>query len=222
MAKKLSPQIDFSALQQNLRRQFSNLDAKDPSAWPVLPKVLLCVFIAIAVLLVSWYVKLTDYQSELEAEQSKEVALREDYQRKLAKAINLDALKKQREQIQQYVIQQEKQLPSKAEMASLLSDINQAGLGRSLQFDLFRPGQEAVRDYYAELPISIRITGKYHDMGEFASDIAQLSRIVILNDIAIVPVGKDSGILNMDATARTFRYLDPEEVQAQKKAGGKK
>lgn len=222
MAKKLSPQIDFSALQQNLRRQFSNLDAKDPSAWPVLPKVLLCVFIAIAVLLVSWYMKLTDYQSELEAEQSKEVALREDYQRKLAKAINLDALKKQREQIQQYVIQQEKQLPSKAEMASLLSDINQAGLGRSLQFDLFRPGQEAVRDYYAELPISIRITGKYHDMGEFASDIAQLSRIVILNDIAIVPVGKDSGILNMDATARTFRYLDPEEVQAQKKAGGKK
>lgn len=222
MAKKLSPQIDFSVLQQKLRRQFSNLDTKDPSAWPVLPKVLLCVFIAIAVLLVSWYMKLTDYQSELEAEQSKEVALREDYQRKLAKAINLDALKKQREQIQQYVIQQEKQLPSKAEMASLLSDINQAGLGRSLQFDLFRPGQEAVRDYYAELPISIRITGKYHDMGEFASDIAQLSRIVILNDIAIVPVGKDSGILNMDATARTFRYLDPEEVQAQKKAGGKK
>jgi type IV pilus assembly protein PilO len=222
MAKKLSPQIDFSALLQNLRRQFSNLDTKDPSVWPVLPKVLLCAFITIAVLVVSWYAKLTDYQSELEAEQSKEVALREDYQRKLVKAINLDALKKQREQIQQYVIQQEKQLPSKAEMASLLSDINQAGLGRSLQFDLFRPGQEAVRDYYAELPISIRITGKYHDMGEFVSDIAQLSRIVTLNDIAIVPVGKDTGILNMEATARTFRYLDPEEVQAQKKAGGKK
>jgi type IV pilus assembly protein PilO len=222
MAKKQSPQIDFAALQQNLQRQFSNLDTKDPSAWPILPKVLLCAFIAIAVVAVSWYVKLTDYQSELEAERGKEVALREDYQRKLVKAVNLDALKKQREQIQQYVIQQEKQLPSKAEMASLLSDINQAGLGRSLQFDLFRPGQEAVRDYYAELPISIRITGKYHDMGEFASDIAQLSRIVTLNDIAIVPVGKDTGILNMDATARTFRYLDPEEVQAQKKAGGKK
>jgi len=187
----------------------------------MLPKVLLCAFIAIAVVVVAWYLMLTDYQSELEAERSKEVALREDYQKKLAKAINLDALKKQREQIQQYVVQLEKQLPSKAEMAALLSDINQAGLGRSLQFDLFRPGQVVVRDYYAELPIAIRITGKYHDMGEFAADIAQLSRIVTLNDISVAPVGKDANILAMDATARTFRYLDPEEVQAQKKAGGK-
>ncbi|MBC7214699.1 MAG: type 4a pilus biogenesis protein PilO [Burkholderiaceae bacterium] len=187
-----------------------------------MPKVLLCAFIAIAVVVVAWYVMLTDYQSELETERSKEVALREDYQRKLVKAINLDALKKQREQIQQYVMQLEKQLPSKAEMAALLSDINQAGLGRSLQFDLFRPGQVVARDYYAELPISIRVSGKYHDMGEFAADIAQLPRIVTLNDISIAPVGKDAGILNMEATARTFRYLDPEEVQAQKKAGGKK
>ncbi|MDF1480526.1 type 4a pilus biogenesis protein PilO [Extensimonas sp. H3M7-6] len=222
MAKKQYPQIDFAALQQNLQRQFSNLDTKDPAAWPMLPKVLLCAFIAIAVVVVAWYLMLTDYQSELEAERSKEVALREDYQKKLAKAINLDALKKQREQIQQYVVQLEKQLPSKAEMAALLSDINQAGLGRSLQFDLFRPGQVVVRDYYAELPIAIRITGKYHDMGEFAADIAQLSRIVTLNDISVAPVGKDANILAMDATARTFRYLDPEEVQAQKKAGGKK
>lgn len=220
MAQKQSLKIDFAALQQNLQRQFSNLDTKDPSAWPLLPKVLLCAFIAIAVVVVAWYVMLTDYQTELEAERSKEVALREDYQRKLVKAINLDALKKQREQIQQYVMQLEKQLPSKAEMAALLSDINQAGLGRSLQFDLFRPGQIVV--YYAELPISIRLTGKYHDMGEFAADIAQLPRIVTLNDISIAPAGKDSGSLTLDATARTFRYLDPEEIQAQKTAGGKK
>lgn len=222
MAKKQSLQIDFAALQQNLQRQFSNLDTKDPSAWPVLPKLLLCAFIGIAMLAVAWYVMLTDYQSELEAERNKEVALREDYQRKLVKAINLDALRKQREQIQQYVMQLEKQLPSKAEMAALLSDINQAGLGRSLQFDLFRPGQIVVRDYYAELPIAIRITGKYHDMGEFAADIAQLPRIVTLNDISIAPAGKDASSLTLDATARTFRYLDPEEIQAQKKAGGKK
>lgn len=222
MPKKQIPQIDFAALQKNLQRQFSNLDPKDPSVWPVVPKVLLCVFIAIAVLVMAWYLMLTDYQSELETERSKEVALREDYQRKLAKAINLDALKKQREQVQQYVLQLEKQLPNKAEMAALLSDINQAGLGRSLQFDLFRPGQVVVRDYYAELPISIRVTGKYHDMGEFAADIAQLPRIVTLNDISITPTGKDAGSLILDATARTFRYLDSEEIQAQKKTGAGK
>jgi type IV pilus assembly protein PilO len=222
MAKKLSQKIDLAALQIILRRQFTNLDTKDPSTWPIAPKILLCLFLVIAVVVFSWYIKLTDYQTELESEQNKEVALREDYQKKLVKAVSLDALKKQREQIQQYVIQLEKQLPSKAEMAALLSDINQAGLGRSLQFDLFRPGQVIIRDYYAELPINIRVTGKYHDIGEFASDIAHLPRIVTLNDISIVPSSKDAGgSLTMDATARTFRYLDPDEIQAQKR-GGKK
>lgn len=222
MAKTQPSKIDFAALQSNLQRQFTNLDTKDPSLWPVLPKFLLCAFIAIGVAAVLWFVKLTDYQAELELERGKEVVLREDYTKKLVKAVSLEALKKQREQIQQYVIQLEKQLPSKAEMAALLSDINQAGLGRSLQFDLFRPGQIVVRDYYAELPIAVRVTGKYHDMGSFASDVAYLSRIVTLNNISIAPAGKDAGMLSMDATARTFRYLDPEEVQAQKKAGGKK
>lgn len=222
MAKKLSQKIDLAALQIILRRQFTNLDTKDPSTWPIAPKILLCLFLVIAVVVFSWYIKLTDYQTELESEQNKEVALREDYQKKLVKAVSLDALKKQREQIQQYVIQLEKQLPSKAEMAALLSDINQAGLGRSLQFDLFRPGQVIIRDYYAELPINIRVTGKYHDIGEFASDIAHLPRIVTLNDISIAPSSKDAGgSLTMDATARTFRYLDPDEIQAQK-TGGKK
>lgn len=108
-------------------------------------------------------------------------------------------------------------------MAALLSDINQAGLGRSLQFELFRPGQVVVKEYYAELPIEVRVTGKYHDMGAFASDIAHLSRIVTLNNIAINPVSKDAaGTLTMTATARTFRYLDPEEILAQKKAGAVK
>ena len=116
----------------------------------------------------------------------------------------------------QYVTQLEKQLPSKAEMDALLSDINQAGLGRSLQFELFRPGQIAVKDYYAELPITLRVTGKYHDIGAFASDIANLSRIVTLNNLTITPKADDS--LTMDATAKTFRYLDPNEVAAQRKA----
>jgi type IV pilus assembly protein PilO len=229
MAKKQTskiPKIDMVELQQNLQRQFSNLDPKDPSLWPVLPRYLLCVFIALGVAAGLWFAKLSEYQDEWEAEKATEVTLKQDYQKKLLKAVSLDALKKQREQVQQYVIQLEKQLPSKAEMAALLSDINQAGLGRSLQFDLFRPGQVVVRDYYAELPIAVRVTGKYHDMGAFAADIANLSRIVTLNNISITPSAKDSSSLTMDAAARTFRYLDPEEVVAQRKAntkaGGKK
>lgn len=224
MAKKIkSPSIDMAALQQQLQRQFSNLDPKDPSLWPVVPRVLLCALIAVGVAAALWFAKLTDYEAELESERAKEVALREDYQKKLVKAVSLDALKKQREQIQQYVVQLEKQLPSKAEMAALLSDINQAGLGRSLQFELFRPGQVVVREYYAELPIAVRVTGKYHDIGAFASDIAHLSRIVTLNNIGLTPAGKEPGTLSLDATARTFRYLDLDEIEAQRKAsGGKK
>ncbi len=226
MAKKSTKQIDFVALQDNLSRQFKNLDPKDPSLWPILPKVLLCVFIAVGVAAGLWFAKINEYEVELDAEVAKEASLRKDYETKLIKAVSLEALKRQREQVQQYVIQLEKQLPSKAEMAALLSDINQAGLGRSLQFDLFRPGQVVVREYYAELPIQIKVTGKYHDMGYFASDIAHLSRIVTLNNISIAPQGKDkdTSILTMEATARTFRYLDPEEIQAQKQAtkGAKK
>jgi len=218
--KNIGKSISFAERMDLVQRQFKNLDAKDPSLWPVLPKVLLCVFIAVAVAAVSWFAFLQDYEVVLDGERNKEVALRADFQKKLVKAVSLDALKKQREQIQQYVIQLEKQLPSKAEMAALLSDINQAGLGRSLQFELFRPGQVVVRDYYAELPISIRVTGKYHDIGAFASDIAHLSRIVTLNNVVIIPGSRDN--LVMDAVARTFRYLDPEEVQAQKRVGSGK
>jgi type IV pilus assembly protein PilO len=159
---------------------------------------------------------LSGSQDELQAEQAKEVKLREDYKTKLTKAVNLDVLKKQREQVQQYVTQLEKQLPSKAEMDALLSDINQAGLGRSLQFDLFRPGQVAVKEYYAELPIALKVTGRYHDIGAFASDIANLSRIVTLNNLSIVP--RPDGALSLESTAKTFRYLDADEVQAQKQA----
>jgi type IV pilus assembly protein PilO len=166
-----------------------------------------------------WFVWLSDTKDALTAEQEKELKLREEYKVKLTKAINLDALRKQREQVQQYVTQLEKQLPSKSEMDALLSDINQAGLGRSLQFDLFRPGQVLVKEYYAELPIAVKVVGRYHDIGNFASDIANLSRIVTLNNMTIVPV-KD-GLLTMDATAKTFRYLDATEIQAQRTASAK-
>jgi len=225
MAKKKEPKFDFAKLQEDLQRQFQNLDPKDPSLWPALPRALLCIFIAAGVATFLWFFILTDYEEQLAAERTTEKTLRDDYQKKLVKAVSLDGLKKQREQIQQYVMQLEKQLPSKAEMSALLSDINQAGLGRNLQFELFRPGQIVVKDYYAELPISIRVVGKYHDVGAFAADVANLSRIVTLNNISMGPTTKDGGgQLTMEATARTFRYLDAEEIQAQKAAakGGKK
>lgn len=220
MASKTDKKFDFSALQGKLTGQFQNLDPKDPSLWPAVPRYALFVAAAAVLVVVLWFLWLNTSQAELEAEQGKEAKLREEYKTKLGKAVNLDALKKQREQVLQYVTQLEKQLPSKAEMDALLSDINQAGLGRSLQFELFRPGQIAVKDYYAELPISVRVTGRYHDIGAFASDIANLSRIVTLNNLTILP-GKD-GTLAMDATAKTFRYLDSDEVAAQAKAAAPK
>ncbi len=208
--------INFAALQEGVRAQFVGLNPNDPPSWPAIPRYLLCVAVTVAVVVALWFVWLSSSDEELKAEQARELQLREDFTKKLVQAVNLEALKKQREQVQQYVTQLEKQLPSKAEMDALLSDINQAGLGRSLQFELFRPGQVSVKDYYAELPISIKVTGRYHDIGAFAADIANLSRIVTLNNIAITPV-KD-GMMSMDSTAKTFRYLDPDEIASQRKA----
>ena len=221
MAINISMGANLPDQLEKIGDQFRNLDPKDPSLWPNIPRFLLLFAAVIVTVVRLWYVWLNGYEEELVAEQTTEQKLKEDYKVKLTKAVNLEELKKQREQIQQYVTQLEKQLPSKAEMDALLSDINQAGLGRSLQFELFRPGQVVVKDYYAELPIQVRVTGRYHDVGAFASDIANLSRIVTLNNLTILP-GKD-GTLGMDATAKTFRYLDADEVAAQSKAaGGKK
>ncbi len=220
MAKNLNFSVDFAELQEKLTSQFRDLDPKDPSLWPTIPRYFLLLATAAFVVAFLWFAWLSGSQENLQAEQDKEIVLREDYKKKLTKAVNLDVLRKQREQVQQYVTQLEKQLPSKAEMDALLSDINQAGLGRSLQFELFRPGQIAVKEYYAELPITIKVTGKYHDIGSFASDIANLSRIVTLNNLTLSP--RPDGALTLDATAKTFRYLDPEEVLAQRAATGVK
>ncbi|MEO8389583.1 MAG: type 4a pilus biogenesis protein PilO [Polaromonas sp.] len=222
MAKISKNSIDFAAIQSSLKSQFIGLDPNDPPSWPAFPRYLLCLAVTILVVVALWFFWLSSSDDELTAEKAKEVQLKEDYTKKLVQAVNLDALKKQREQVQQYVTQLEKQLPSKAEMDALLSDINQAGLGRSLQFELFRPGQVSVKEYYAELPIAVRVTGRYHDLGAFAADIANLSRIVTLNNLTITPV-KD-GTLVMDTTAKTFRYLDNDEVALQRKSapGAKK
>ena len=222
MATKTLGSIDFAELQQKLTAQFSGLDLKDPASWPAIPRYVLFAALSIVIVVALWFVWLNGEDDILKQEQDKEVKLKADYKVKLTKAVNLEVLKKQREQVLQYVTQLEKQLPSKAEMDALLSDINQAGLGRSLQFDVFRPGSIAVKDYYAELPIAIKVSGKYHDIGAFASDIANLSRIVTLNNLTIAP--RADGALVLESTAKTFRYLDKDEIAAQSSAskGAKK
>ena len=215
MAKIPKFKIDLTALQSSFKEQFVGLNPNDPPSWPAIPRFLLCVAVTVLVVVALWFVWLSSSEDELTAEISTEVKLREDFLKKVVQAANLDALKRQREQVQQYVTVLEKQLPSKAEMDALLSDINQAGLGRSLQFELFRPGQIVVKEYYAELPIAVRVTGRYHDIGAFAADIANLSRIVTLNNLTLTPA-KD-GVLTLDTTAKTFRYLDNDEVALQRK-----
>ena len=170
-----------------------------------------------------WFVPgvLSTAHDDLDTERNKEPTLKADYRNKLAQAVNLGELRKQKLQVEEYVTQLEKQLPGKAEMDALLSDINQAGLGRGLQFELFRPGQVVIKDYYAELPIAIKVTGRYHDIGSFAADIANLSRIVTLHNMTLVSGKELNGVLSMDATARTYRYLDPVEIEEVRKAAVK-
>ena len=201
-----------------LRAQFMGLNPRDPASWPTVPRLALMLLVSLLVVLVLWFALLQGYQEALAAEQKREAKLREEFQQKLVKSVNLEVLKTQREQVRPHVNQLEKQLPSKAEMDALLSDINQAGLGRSLQFDLFRPGQVAVKEYYAELPIAVRVNGRYHDIGAFVADIAKLPRIVTLSNLNIQPLPQREGVLAMDATAKTFRYLDADEVAAQRMA----
>lgn len=216
----ISKKIDFAELQQKLVAQFSDLDPKDPSNWPAGPRYALFVLTTVLVVIALWFLWISSSQEILIQEQEKEAKLRVEFKAKLVKAVNLEVLKKQREQVQQYVTQLEKQLPGKADMDALLSDINQAGLGRSLQFDIFKPGAVAVKEYYAELPIALKVTGRYHDIGSFASDIANLSRIVTLNNLTISP--RADGTLALETIAKTFRYLDPEEVSSQRKANAPK
>ena len=199
--------------------ELKNLNPKNPGSWPWLAKML-----AFAVLFLSVVVAgaLFDWQGQweaLQAVQKEEESLKETFLVKKKQAINLDLIKKQLIETQESFGALLKQLPSKSEMDALLTDINQAGLGRGLQFELFRPGAETVNGAFAEQPITIRVTGNYDDIGKFSSDISMLPRIVTLNEIAISPSG--SG-LTMDAIAKTFRYLDEEEVASQKKAGAKK
>jgi len=224
----INTKFDLNAWFADAQDQFKGLDPKEPGQWPVLPKIAAFVGVLLAVLLLGWLLLLQSQSDILAGERKKEPTLKKEYQEKVAQAVNLNELKKQRIQVQEYVTQLEKQLPGRAEMDALLSDINQAGLGRGLDFELFKPGQVVVKDYYAELPISIKVSGRYHDIGSFAGDISNLSRIVTLHNVIISPVtgtskdGAAAGPLVMEATARTYRYLDPEEIEAQRLAAEEK
>jgi type IV pilus assembly protein PilO len=201
---------------RDLLSQFRGLTLDNVGGWPMAPRIALWLFVIAACAVGGWFGLCSGQKDQLEQLQAEEVKLKDEYKSKLQQAINLDELRKQREQVSQYVLTLEKQLPSKSEMDALLSDINQAGVGRGLDFELFRPGQTNVREYYAELPITVKVSGKYHDLGAFASDIANLPRIVTLNNMSI-SVGK-GGNLTLDATAKTYRYLDQDEIAAQRKA----
>jgi type IV pilus assembly protein PilO len=207
--------IDLKELFASLAAQFEGLSGRPPGLWPLAPRILCGIGVTVAVIGAGHFAYLSSQFEEQERLIAEETTLKDEYTVKIAQAINLEALKVQRAQVDQYVDQLEKQLPSKAEMAALLSDINQAGVGRGLQFELFKPGQVMLRDYYAELPIEIKVTGSYHDIGSFAGDMANLPRIVTLNNMSLT-AGKD-GQLTLDAVAKTFRYLDLDEANAAKK-----
>jgi type IV pilus assembly protein PilO len=208
--------IDLKQSFADLAAQFEGLQGRHPGLWPLAPRLLCAAGVMAAVLGLGYYFYWSGQFDEQDVLAAQELKLRDDYKAKMAQAINLDALEAQQQQVNRYVERLEKQLPSKAEMAALLSDINQAGIGRGLQFELFKPGQVVVKDYYAELPIDIKVTGHYHDIGEFAADMAKMPRIVTLNNLALT-AGKD-GTLSLDAIAKTFRYLDQDELDAQAKA----
>lgn len=194
--------------------QFKNLNTSDPGSWPALPKLGLLLLLLIVILVVAYFFDWQGQLEELEAGRAQEEKLKAEYVDKKKQAVNLDLLENQKREIETSFGALLKQLPNKSQMEALLVDINQAGLGRGLQFELFRPAQsETVRDFYAELPINVKVTGNYHDMGAFASDVAQLPRIVTLNNIQIA---NEKGVLALDAEAKTFRYLDEEEIAKQR------
>ena len=208
--------INLKHIGAQLSGQFHGLAGRHPGLWPLAPRLLCAAGAMAAVSALGWFGYWSPQFEEQEQLAQQEVSLRTAYQSKMAQSINLEALQTQKAQVDRYVERLQKQLPSKAEMAALLTDINQAGLGRGLQFELFKPGNVVVRDYYAEQAIDIKVSGSYHDIGAFAADMANLQRIVTLNNMSLT-AGKD-GVLMLDAVAKTFRYLDPDEADAQRKA----
>lgn len=213
MPKLNLPPIDVKQVIED----FKTLDPKDPGQWPLIPRIIILIGLFLVLMLLAAWFGWNGQMEELEIKQQEETKLKDDWLNKKKQAVNLPAYKNQLDEIERSFGALLKQLPNAAEMESLLVDINQAGLGRGLQFELFKPGAEVVKDFYAELPIGLKITGNYHDLGSFAGDVAKLPRIVTLNDIHVEIPDKAPSQMQMVATAKTFRYLDEGEVQEQKK-----
>ncbi|MBF1237381.1 MAG: type 4a pilus biogenesis protein PilO [Lautropia mirabilis] len=208
-------ELDFAGL----TKQFEGLNGRHPGLWPIAPKALLLTGVVAAIVVGGWFAYWSGLNEELESIAAQEQVLKDEYTQKVAKAVNLDDLRRQKVLAEQYVGVLEKQLPSRAEMDALLSDINQAGVGRGAQLQLFRPGSVELKKHYAELPIAVKVVGGFHDLASFSSDLANLPRIVTLNNITIEH--RNGGNLEMSATAKTFRYLDKDEL-ARQSAGGQK
>jgi type IV pilus assembly protein PilO len=199
----------------SLLKDFQSLDPRDVGAWPLVPRIVVLLLLFAGLVGAGWWFDWRIQAEELQAKQQQEQKLKEEYLAKKKQAVNLEEHRKQLAEIDRSFGALLKQLPNRSEMESLLVDINQAGLGRGLQFELFRPGSETVKDFYAELPITIRVTGSYHDLGAFTGDVAKMPRIVTLGEMAVG--GVREGTLKMDAIATTYRYLDDEELAKQKR-----
>ncbi|MDR2689580.1 MAG: type 4a pilus biogenesis protein PilO [Azoarcus sp.] len=219
---------------QRLADDFSGLDTNDPGVWPLAPRLAVFITVFVAVVVAGWYFDWENQWADLAQKREEESRLRDSWLEKKKQAVNLEAYKQQLAEIDRQFGAMLRQLPGKAEMAILLADINQAGLGRGLSFDLFQPGNDDVKEFYAAVPVKIRVNGRYHDFGEFVADVAKMTRIVTINDIQIGDVAKtantgnraagarapavSSGGLSMTAQAVTYRYLDAEEVASKRQA----
>ena len=213
--------LDLAALREGidfrrLAEDFKGLDPQDPGMWPTAPRIVVAVLLLVLTVAGFWWFDWQDQVKTLAAREAEEVQLRESWVTKKRQAVNLEEHRRQLAEIDRQFGALLKQLPNRAEMDSLLSDINQAGLGRGLQFELFKPGTDVIKEFYAEMPIDVRVTGIYHDLGEFVADLASMPRMVTLNDVGI-EADKD-GRLKLQAKAVTYRYLDEEELAQQRKA----
>lgn len=207
------PAIDFRQLSED----FKTLDMQDPGLWPAGPRVVILIGVFIGLLILAWFLGWSAQFDDLAVRQQKEEQLKTEWLDKKRQAVNLEAYRKQKEEIDLAFGEMLKQLPSKAEMDAMIVDISQAALTRGLKIELFKPGSEARKDFYAEMPISVQMNGGYNDMAQFAGDLARLPRIVTLNNIKLKPKDAKLGSLSLDATVMTYRYLDSEELAAQKK-----
>jgi type IV pilus assembly protein PilO len=206
---------------QRVLDDFRYMNPNDPGSWQLVPRVAVLCGVFLLILVLGWWFVWSDQLAGLESKENEERTLKEQYVEKKRQAVNLDLYTQQLAEIDRSFGALLKQLPNKSEIEALLIEVNQAGLGRGLQFELFRPSQELMKDFYAEMPIVVKVNGGYHDFGAFAADVGKLPRIVTLNNLSITPL-KDGGSLTMDATIKTFRYLDDEEIAKQKKIADEK